>query len=41
MSRPLTPAYKPAAVLTDARSTGPGPRPRLADIAGVKGTLKR
>ena len=39
MSRFLIPARKPA-ILTDPRSTGSAPHPRLPDIAGLRGTKR-
>ena len=39
MSKPVLP-YAPAAVLTDPRSTGQSTRPRVPDIAGLKGTKR-
>ena len=41
MSTLLTPMLKPSAVLNDPRSTGSTSRPRLPDVLGLKGTLKR
>lgn len=38
MSNLAKPSYKPAPVLTDPRSTGAGPKPRLPDIQGLRGT---
>jgi len=38
---PAAPASKPLAGLNDPRSTGTAPRFRIADILGLRGTLKR
>ena len=40
MSRPQIRSHRPAAVLTDPRSTGSSPHPRLPDILGLKGTKR-
>jgi len=37
LPKPSSPVSK---TLTDPRSTGAGPRPRLPDILGLRGTLK-
>ena len=33
-------ASRPALPLTDARSTGAAPRPRLVDVHGLRGTRR-
>ncbi len=40
MSRPQILANKPVSVLTDPRSTGSAPHPRLPDILGLRGTKR-
>lgn len=40
MSHPANIRPRPTAPLVDPRSTGAPPRPRVADILGVRGTLK-
>lgn len=41
MSKPTVPVSPSKAHLTDPRSTGAPPRPRLTDISGARGTLRR
>jgi hypothetical protein len=36
--KPVTPSIN---TLVDSRSTGAAPRPRLPDILGLRGTLRR
>jgi hypothetical protein len=41
MSKPVIPLSPAITHLTDPRSTGAPPRPRLKDLMGLRGTLKR
>lgn len=40
MSYSSKPASRPASPLTDPRSTGAPPRPRVLDVLGLRGTKK-
>lgn len=40
MSKPAAPPSASRPTLTDPRSTGTGPRPRLPDVLGLRGTKR-